>query len=460
MKKKIVSRAAACGLAVALVLTMAAGCGVRFGFASDPDDPNEEEKTVPIDTSVDSFEYDTSLDGTSITLLNSKAEIQTALEEMSKVFEEKSGVHVEVMPVTDGDSPYTKVVSLYNSGTPPTLSILDTTDVIALAEEKAADLSNEPWTAEAEGYLTTVNGKVYSFPLCIEGRGIIYNKKVIEDALGENFDPSSIHTQEEFVELLDRLKDAGIEKPISLAKDDWSVGAHHLQYIYETYDGTSEGAAKAIEEIKDGTLDLKTYDRMSQFLDMFDILKEYNVAKGDPLGADYDEMAIDLVDGKTAFWFNGNWAWPNLEEAGAETGDEYGFLPYFMNDDPDDFANQKIQASPSKQVMLDGQVATEKEQAAAKEFLNWIVYSEIGQQMLVKTCSIIPPFQNNPYEPEDPLSKNIYEQVHAGTTFNASAIVPNDHWSVLGAAMQKYMADRCDREELIEEIEDYWAEQE
>lgn len=460
MKKKIVSRAAACGLAVALVLTMAAGCGVRFGFASDPDDPNEEEKTVPIDTSVDSFEYDTSLDGTSITLLNSKAEIQTALEEMSKVFEEKSGVHVEVMPVTDGDSPYTKVVSLYNSGTPPTLSILDTTDVIALAEEKAADLSNEPWTAEAEGYLTTVNGKVYSFPLCIEGRGIIYNKKVIEDALGENFDPSSIHTQEEFVELLDRLKDAGIEKPISLAKDDWSVGAHHLQYIYETYDGTSEGAAKAIEEIKDGTLDLKTYDRMSQFLDMFDILKEYNVAKGDPLGADYDEMAIDLVDGKTAFWFNGNWAWPNLEEAGAETGDEYGFLPYFMNDDPDDFANQKIQASPSKQVMLDGQVATEEEQAAAKEFLNWIVYSEIGQQMLVKTCSIIPSFQNNPYEPEDPLSKNIYEQVHAGTTFNASAIVPNDHWSVLGAAMQKYMADRCDREELIEEIEDYWAEQE
>ena len=171
-------------------------------------------------------------------------------------------------------------------------------------------------------------------------------------------------------------------------------------------------------------------------------------------------MAIDLVDGKTAFWFNGNWAWPNLQDAGAEEDEAYGFLPYFMNNDPDDFANQKIQASPSKQVMLDGQVATEEEKAAAKEFLNWIVFSEIGQQMLVKTCNIIPPFQNNPYEPSDPLSKNIYEQVHAGTTFNASAIVPNDHWSVLGAAMQKYMADRCDRKELIRDIEDYWAEQE
>lgn len=125
-------------------------------------------------------------------------------------------------------------------------------------------------------------------------------------------------------------------------------------------------------------------------------------------------MAIDLADGKTAFWFNGNWAWPNLEEAGAEKEDEYGFLPYFLNNDPEDFVNSRIQASPSKQVMIDGQMATEKEKAAAKEFLNWIVYSEIGQQMIVKSASLIPPFQNNSYEPKDPLSRDIYEKVHEG----------------------------------------------
>lgn len=457
MKKNTMAKVIATGLVAALLPTMLTGC--RFGFASNPDDPNEEKEVVPIDTSVDTFEYDPSLSGTSITLLNSKAEIQTALVEMSAEFEKKSGVHVEVMPVTDGDSPYTKVVSLYNSGTPPTLSILDTTDVIALAEEKAADLSNEPWVAEAEGYITEVNGKVYSFPLCIEGRGVIYNQKAIEETLGESFDPSSLHTLDDFVALLDRLVAAGMEKPISVAMEDWSLGAHQLQYIYETYDGTSDGAAEAIEKIKSGELDLNTYDRISQFLDMFDVLKKYNVAKGDPLGADYDEMAIDLVDGKTAFWFNGNWAWPNMEEADAEKDDAYGFLPYFMNNDPDDFVNQKIQASPSKQIMLDGVVATEAQQAAAKEFLNWIVYSEIGQQMLVKTCSIIPPFKNNPYEPLDPLSRDIYNHVQDGTAFNASAIVPNDHWAVLGAAMQKYLADRSDRTELIQSINDYWAQQ-
>ena len=400
MKKAIISIVVIVALLAALV--SAAASGVRFGFASNPDDPNEVDEAEPIDTSVDTFEYDQSLAGTTITLLNSKAEIQNALVEMGEEFEKKSGVHVEVMPVTDGDSPYTKVVSLYNSGNPPTMSILDTTDVIALAEAKAADLSDEPWLAEAEGYLTEVNGKVYSFPLCIEGRGIIYNQKVIEDTLGEPFDPSSLHTLDDFVALLDRLVAAGLEHPVSLAMEDWSLGAHHLQYIYETYDGTSDGAAEVINQIKSGELDLTTYDRMSQFLDMFDVLKKYNVAAADPLGADYDEMAIDLVDGKTAFWFNGNWAWPNMAEADAEEDDAYGFLPYFMNNDPDDFVNYEIQASPSKQVMLDGIVATEQEQAAAKEFLNWIVYSEIGQQMLVKTCSIIPPSRTTPMSPPTP----------------------------------------------------------
>lgn len=456
MRKKVL-KGISLGLALVLVPTMLTGC--RFGFASDPDDPNEEVKEEPIDTSVDTFEYDSSLSGTNITLLNSKAEIQVALEKMGEEFEKKAGVHVEVMPVTD-DSPYTKVVSLYNSGNPPTMSILDTTDVIALAEEKGADLSDEKWIEEAEGYLTEVNGKVYSLPLCIEGRGVIYNKKVIEEALGETFDPDSITTLDAFTGLLDRLVAAGIKKPISMAKEDWSLGAHHLQFVYETYDGTSEGAQEVIEQIKAGKLDLYSYDRMQEFLDMFDVLKEYNVAKGDPLGADYDEMAIDLADGKTAFWFNGNWAWPNLSEAGAKNEDAYGFLPYFMNNDESDFANQQIQGSPSKQVMLDGQLASEKEQAAAKEFLNWIVYSEIGQQMMVKTCNLIPPFQNNPYEPSDPLSRDIYEKVHEGRAFNASAIVPNDHWSVLGAAMQKYLAERSDREELITSIQEYWDEQE
>ena len=51
-------------------------------------------------------------------------------------------------------------------------------------------------------------------------------------------------------------------------------------------------------------------------------------------------------------------------------------------------------------------------------------------------------------------------KVHENKAFQASAIVPNDHWSVLGAAMQKYLAGRSDRQELLASIQDYWAQQE
>ena len=79
--------------------------------------------------------------------------------------------------------------------------------------------------------------------------------------------------------------------------------------------------------------------------------------------------------------------------------------------------------------------------------------------MLVKTCNLIPAFKNNPNEPLDPLSRDIFEKVQTDRTYNAAAVVPNDHWSVLGAAMQKYLADRCDREELMDAIQNYWDEQ-
>ena len=109
---------------------------------------------------------------------------------------------------------------------------------------------------------------------------------MIESTLGETFDPESITTLSEFSAFLERLSAAGMERPLSLAKEDWSLGAHHLQYIYETYDGTSEGAQNVIEQIKSGGIDFSSYNRANEFIDAFDVLKAYNVSRKDPLGAD------------------------------------------------------------------------------------------------------------------------------------------------------------------------------
>ena len=85
MRKKFSARAAALGMSGVLLTSALTGC--TFGFASDPDDPNAVKEEVPIDMTTDTFQYDTSLSGTSIVIMNTKAEIQTALEKIANVFE-------------------------------------------------------------------------------------------------------------------------------------------------------------------------------------------------------------------------------------------------------------------------------------------------------------------------------------------------------------------------------------
>ena len=144
--------------------------------------------------------------GVSITFLNSKGEIQEALEKTAAAYTKATGVKLEIVACGAGEVPYTKITTMYNSGTPPTMAMLDTTDVVALANEYALDLSGEKWVSEiSENQLTKIGGKLYSFPFCIEGRGIIYNKAAIEKTLGRSFDPSSINSYAAFKAILEEL---------------------------------------------------------------------------------------------------------------------------------------------------------------------------------------------------------------------------------------------------------------
>ena len=447
-------------MALLMAATMTAGMLAGCGNTNTASTGENEAVTSEIQTAESTSSEKSDLAGTEITLLNSKAEIQTALEEMAEVFEEDTGIKLEVQGCATGESPYTKVTSAYNSGAAPTMAILDPTDVQALASEYALDVSTEEWVDECESQIATIDGKVYSFPFCIEGRGLIYNKTVIEETLGGEFDPSTINSYDALKALLESLRSAGMENPVVISKEDWSLGNHQLGFIYDTYDGTTEGSAELIGQLESGELKVEDYERFDEFIDTFDLLCEYNINGDDPLGALYDQDPIFLVDGDAAIWANGSWAWPNLEEAGASTDDEYGFLPFVLGNDTSDFANNGIEAAATKQLMIDAQQATEEEQAAAKEFLNWLVYSENGQRMLVEDAAVIPACANNGYEVQDPLGKDIQEKMSAGNTYSSCFVAPADHWSVLGASMQKYLGGESTKEELAAEIDDYWTSQE
>ena len=395
-------------------------------------------------------------DKVKITILNTKDELQTQWEELAEEYEELTGVEVEVS-VTVGDSPSEDITKRYASGEVPTIFMGDVQDILML-DEYALDLSGEEW-AEIGGtkFGCTVNDKLKGFPFCIEARGLIYNKTAIEDVTGEEFDPSQIKTTEDLKAVLDKLVDGGMETPVALNMEDWSLGGHYLTQVYEEQDGTAKGAQDFVDGIKDGSVKLGDNDRWNSLMDTFDLLKEYNMNKDNPLASDYDENAISITEGDIAFWFNGNWAWAEMSEF-AEDDTEYGIMPVPQNDADND-ATENLCGGASKYLMIDTKYNDEKQQQAAKDFLNWLVYDENGQDFLVNKCNLVPAFSNIDLEVTNPLGASVQEYTADEKIFETFANLPGDHWKTLGAEMQKYLGDQCTREELEASIESYWQKQ-
>ena len=400
-------------------------------------------------------------DAVQITFLNSKGEIQAQLEEAAKVFNtDHPDISVEIIPCAAGKSPFEIMSTMYNSGNAPTLAMVDAGDVVRLAE-KFAPLNDEKWIADAAaGSLdaVTLDGKVYGFPFAVEGFGFIYNKQVLDAAFGGSFDPATITTRTALKDAFDKVVASG-KQALIITPMDWSLGAHMFSTMYLA---TGKGDAAAYDELfsslKAGTYDLAANPVFTGWVETFDLLREYNSAKEDPMAVTYEKGPELLGKGDVGFWYMGNWAWPQIAEF--DTADQaYGFVPYVTSDDPADYGNQQVVAFGSKYVALDMTQNTEAQQAAGKVFLNWLVYEANGQDTLVNKANLVPAFTNIELEIADPLGRSIVAHTAEGKTIPAIdnfTVMPADHWSVVGAALQKYLCGYSDVATLAQEVQDYW----
>ena len=99
-------------------------------------------------------------------------------------------------------------------------------------------------------------------------------------------------------------------------------------------------------------------------------------------------------------------------------------------------------------------VATQK---AAEDFLNWLASSDEGKTLISETCAMVSPFKGNTVPCANDIGAIVKEYADSGKMVPNYDYDPDDHYSVLGAEMQKYLADACTREELAKAIQDYWA---
>jgi raffinose/stachyose/melibiose transport system substrate-binding protein len=381
----------------------------------------------------------------SITIFNSKMEIQSQLEEMAAQYSAEKGVDVEVYYSSDTVAAH--MSTRYASNEPYTIAMVDAKDIYSLAPDHGVDLSDQEWVKDTTQAID-IDGKVYGFPVCVEARGLIYNKTAIDNALGEEFDPTACITYDAFAELLGKLKEAGMETPTGVMKEDWSLGAHYLAEVYETRDDVQG----FIDALKAGEVDLAADERFNELMDTFDLLKENNYASGSPTSAVREDTEMFLADGDIAFMFGGNWDWSVLAEF--DPSGEMGMMAVPQNNDE---YNTKMVGGGSKYFFIDNSDQTSEEQvAAAKDFLNWLAYDEEGQAFIVDTCALVPPFSNNTLEVTDPLGLSVKAYVDADALVDNYNYLPDDHYAKVGASFQKYLAGEIDRAGFAAEIEDYW----
>lgn len=385
-------------------------------------------------------------DKVSITIFNSKMEVQSQFEEMAEKYAEDNGINIEVY--YSNDTVAAHLATKYSSGDPYTLAMVDAKDVYSLAKDHAIDMSDQEWVKNTN-YAIGIDDQINGFPMCVEARGLIYNADAIEAITGETFNPDDYKTLDSFKELIEQLKEGGMETPTGIMKEDWSLGGHFLSQVSEEQPDVEE----FITKLHEGEADLINNEKFNSLMDFFDVMKENNYAKDSAIAAEREVTEMMLAEGEIAFMYGGNWDWSVINAY--DYTENMGMMPIPQN--TDDGTNEKLVGGGSKYFMIDSSdTTTDEQRQAALDFLEWLADSEEGQKFITEDCALVPAFSNNENEVADPLGKSVKKYADEGAMIDNYNYMPDDHISLCGAIFQKYLAGQMDRAEFATEIEDYW----
>ena len=385
-------------------------------------------------------------DKVSITIFNSKMEVQSQFEEMAEKYAEDNGINIEVY--YSNDTVAAHLATKYSSGDPYTLAMVDAKDIYSLAKDHAIDMSDQEWVKNTN-YAIGIDDQINGFPMCVEARGLIYNADAIEAITGETFNPEDYKTLDSFKELIEQLKEGGMETPTGIMKEDWSLGGHFLSQVSEEQPDVEE----FITKLHEGEADLINNEKFNSLMDFFDVMKENNYAKDSAIAAEREVTEMMLAEGEIAFMYGGNWDWSVINAY--DYTENMGMMPIPQN--TDDGTNEKLVGGGSKYFMIDSSdTTTDEQRQAALDFLEWLADSEEGQKFITEDCALVPAFSNNENEVADPLGKSVKKYADEGAMIDNYNYMPDDHISLCGAIFQKYLAGQMDRAEFATEIEDYW----
>jgi len=346
--------------------------------------------------------------GVQITLAQNKPEIDAMLKDYAAVWGEKTGDTVVIKSV-GGTSSITLGQQLkadYAAGEMPDIFAISGIEDYKEWEGIILDQSNAPWVKETS-VAFKYNGKVYGFPVAVEGWGMAYNADMLKKA---GIDPASLVDYASYkaaCEKLDGMKaELGINSVISMAAGPemgWVTADHNFNSLLSN--GLPYGDMSVVNDLLAGKVDSK---RLSEYADWVELLFKY-ADKAVLTTGNYDAQVGAFATGKAVFLHQGNWTDPNMAAANATF--KMAFAPHGSMHSA---TNGIFVAAPSFYVINKDSENVE----AAKAFLNDMVFTSAGQDYMVNKAGMIPAYANVKLNPKGQLSKSVQKWAAEGKIYS------------------------------------------
>lgn len=453
MKKRVLTLF----LVLAMVVSLVSAC-------SNEKPADKEPASLDKGTTSDVPKEETNKDDSSnekveISFYSTQTGMDDKFEDIIVQFEEENS-NIKVEYIAAGDNQLQKWMSLYASNEGTTVSLMDPINIWENQDRMLVlDPNENPWMNQVydSAYASYIfDGDIYAIPISTQGYGLLYNQRVLDEAVGGTFDPDTIKTRDDLINLFDKIEASG--RPATMITGvNWSIGMHYLALTYAGYRDSREIEKTVVEESRAGTFDLANDEVFNSLMDTFDLLAEYNYNKSDPLIGNIDLDAEALATGKVGTWFMGDWSWVQLKDI-ADRDTEFGILPIPVSNDPNDERNLKIPASQPKGYCIDTSQNTVEQQEAGKKFIEFICFNPYAQEIISDTMGATLPYENVTVKSDSPLAEVTAWYSEQGRTLDISnfILLPSDFWYENGASMEAYLSGAIDRDTLATQVSNYW----
>lgn len=348
--------------------------------------------------------------GKSIRLVNGKIEVDSQLKKLAEMYEEETGVHVEIESMGGGIDIQGELKAYYQSDNMPDIFVCGGAADFDNWDGLLQDMSDQAWVSDTDAAYTSDDG-VVGFPYTTEAVGLAYNADILSAA---GVDPASITGPESMrkaFETIDSKKDElGLTAVIGYYAEPvnlyWSTGNHLFGNYIDA--GLDRDDRTYIDMLSDGG---KLDDaRFADFADMVELFNEY-ADQSLLVSGTYDQQILNFASGKYAFVTQGSWIGATMTgddaDAYKEAGNfECGMIPYAFEEGIDTILTN----SPSWWAVYNGGNVTE-----AEAFLQWMAGDE-AQEVLVMEAGFISPYKSCTYVANDPFAETISEYTAAGKT--------------------------------------------